>query len=233
MDLSNIVIPEGAVPAPMVTCVVEGILEEADLRELTLSTKLGAEPIAEEENPADLKKIREKHHSVARMIAGGLQQRMVSQLCGYSESYLSVLLNNPSMLELVELYRIQLGASATIVTEKLKTVGLKAIEQLEERVDEGKMSTNELTGVAKLGLDRGGHGPQTKHHNVNEDHLIDHAELTRLNHEARQRSASHIVPASEVRAALPSPESIDSETNQPLDSQSTELDEDRQHERLP
>lgn len=230
MDLSHIIVPADAVPAPIVTCVVEGILEEVDLRELALSTSLGTEPV-ENENPADLKKIREKHHSVARMIAGGLNQRMVSQLCGYEEHYLSVLLNNPSMQELVELYRIQLGAATQIITEKLKTVGLKALEQLDERVEAGTLTNLELIATGKLGLDRAGHGPQTKHHNVDEQHIIDHAELIRLNKDAQARSAGHIVPASEVRAALPppsSPESPANETDKQVDPQSPELDEDRQ-----
>ena len=230
MDLSEIIVPEGLVPKPIVTCVVEGILEESDLRELMLSTDVGSEPIAEDD-PSDLKKIREKHHSVARMIAGGLSQRMVSQLCGYSEGYLSVLLNNPSMQELVALYRIQQGEAAQLVVEKLKTVGLKAVEKLDEKLEAGELTNQELLSLGKLGLDRGGHGPTSQHHIVNENHIFDHAELARRNAEARRRSSAHIVPAEAVRQnLLPAPveqEEKQDEADGNLGEETTELPEHR------
>ena len=231
MDLSDIIVPDGLIPKPVVTCVVEGILEEDDLRELMLSSDIGTEPVADED-PNDLKKIREKHHSVARMIAGGLNQRMVSRLCRYNESYLSVLLNNPSMVELVELYRLQQGQASQLIVEKLKSVGLRAVEELEGRLDEGKLNNQELLALGKLGLDRGGHGPTSTQHNVTEQHVIDHAELVRLNKDARSRSAQRIVPAQEVRAQLPSPSSpsqeTDSETNGTVGSEGSELHETRE-----
>jgi hypothetical protein len=233
VDLSNIIVPKDLKIKPVVTCVVEGILEESDLAELMLSAPaLGSEPVADDD-PSDLKKIREKHHSVARMIAGGLSQRMVSQLCGYSESYLSVLLNNPSMQELVELYRMQNGEAAQVIVEKLKSVGLKAIEALEEKLDAGdKLNNQELLSLAKLGLDRGGHGPSSSHHVVNEQHTYDYAELARMNDEARKRSAGNIVPAETIRQQLlPKPDNEQddkNETDRNLGAESAELHEDRQ-----
>jgi hypothetical protein len=200
MDLSEIIVPDGLVPKSVVTCVIEGILEESDLRELTLGVDTPLVPGDEVEDPSDLKRVKEKHHSVARMIAGGLTQRMVAQLCGYQESYLSILLNNPAMQELIELYSIQNGGGAALITEKLRTVGLKALEKLEEKVDGGQMNANELIQASKLGLDRGGHGPSSTQHNISETHLFDHTELARRNQDARTRSASRIVPASQIRA---------------------------------
>lgn len=224
MDLSEIIVPEGAVGKPIVTCVIEGHLEEEDLRELTLSVP--TEPV-EGDDPSDLKKIKEKHHSVARMVASGLTQRMVAQLCGYTESYLSVLLNNPAMQELVELYRIQQGAATQVITEKLKTVGLKAIEKLEAQIEADALSNQELLSAAKLGLDRAGHGPSSSHHVIEEQHQFDHAELTRLNLEARSRNATRIVPASEVRAALPAPVEQKDETDRTVGSETSEHAQDR------
>ena len=211
MDLSSIIVPEDCVPKPVVTCVIEGILEESDLRELTLSVDTPPVPGEETEDPANLARIKERHHSVARMVAGGLTQRMVAQLCGYTESYLSILLNNPAMQELVELYRIQQGGSSQLIVEKLKTVGMKAMERLEEQIDADKLNNNELIQAAKLGLDRGGHGPTSNQHILSEQHIIDHAELAKRNQDARTRSASRIVPASQIRAALPSPSPVEQE----------------------
>jgi hypothetical protein len=202
-DLSSLQIPDGTgeTMKPMVTCTIEGILDEEDLRELAMGYGPG-DVKADPDNPADLAKIREKHHHVARLVADGLQQRMVAQICGYTETYVSILLNNPAMQELVEMYRMQGGAAVRIATEKLKTVGLKALEKLDEKIDADELNANELTSVAKLGLDRGGLGPQTKVHNVNEHHVIDHSELVRLNAEARKRNHEFIVPVSDIRDAI-------------------------------
>lgn len=205
-DLSQLSVPEslGESLKPMVTCTIEGILDEEDLRELALGC--GPDDVKPaEDNPNDLSKIREKHHHVARLVADGMKQRLVAQVCGYTEGYVSILLNNPAMQELVQMYRIQAGAAVKVATEKLKTVGLKALEKLEEAIDADKLNNQELLGAAKLGLDRGGLGPQTKVHQVNEDHIIDHAKLAELNADARRRNHNYIVPVSDVRKALAPP----------------------------
>lgn len=202
-DLSSLEIPDGLGETlkPMVTSTIEGILDEDDLRELALGH--GPDAVRpDQDNPEDLSKIREKHHHVARLIAGGMNQRMTAQITGYTETYISLLLNNPAMEELVSMYRIQQGAATEVAIEKLKTVGMKALEQLDEKIDSGGLSATELTGIAKLGLDRGGLGPQVKTHNVNENHVIDHGRLAELNNEARRRNHEYIVPVNEVRDAL-------------------------------
>lgn len=212
MDLDKLIIPEEVMsPRPIVTCVIEGILEPDDLRQIVGNALAPTEYIKPaEENPNDLKKLREKHHSVARMIAGGMQQRMVAMISGYDEAYLSTLLNAPSMQELVEMYRIQNGSNAQLVIEKLQTVGVTALEKLQERLDsEAGLNNNELIQVAKLGLDRADFGPSSRRLNVNENHSIDHARLKELEQEARRGSAEHIVPTSEVRKALPKPRDED------------------------
>ena len=79
---------------PIVTCTIEGILEASDIAHLTEAKSVAAPRGAE---PGDLSRLRERHHSVARFIAQGMSQRLVASLCNYTESYLSVLLNNPAM----------------------------------------------------------------------------------------------------------------------------------------
>lgn len=214
MDLSDIMVPPEAAGAnPIVTCTIEGVIEEQDLAALAFGSPVMQHPEAlpaeSTEDPSDLKKLREKHHSVARMIAAGLQQRMVSQICGYNESYLSVLLNNPSMQELVELYRIQNGAAGQIIVEKLKTVGMKAVERLEEKIDEGKMSANDLIAAAKLGLDRAEHGPTSRTHNIHENHHIDHAQVIGAMERARSKNVNRVHTIDNTRAALPAPKEPD------------------------
>ncbi len=224
-DLSSIIIPESLAQVhPIVTCTVEGILEEADLRELALSAPIEA---VEGDDPTDLKRIKERHHSVARQMASGLSQRMVAKLCGYTESYLSILLNNPAMQELIELYRIQYGSAAQVIGEKLKTVGMKALEALDAKIDSDGLSNQELLAAAKLGLDRSGHGPSSSQHLIQEQHIIDHAELAKRNEDARARNARQIVPASEIRAALAPPKEQNLETDGKVDTEASKLHEDR------
>lgn len=199
-DLSRLAVPEGLEFKPtMTTCTIEGALEEEDLRQLV---QLPGDIQPDEEDPSDLKKLKEKHHHVARLIADGLTQRLVATLTGYSENYLSILLNAPAMIELVELYRIKNGKAIELVTEKLKTVGLKALEKLDDRLDKDELDNNELISTAKLGFDRSGHGPQSKHSIVAEEHIFDHAKLAELNKDARRRNTEYIVPQEDVREAL-------------------------------
>lgn len=211
MDLSKLIIPEEVqAPKVMVTCTIEGILEPDDLRQIIGQAMVAPGEVKPDlENPNDLKKLREKHHSVARLVAGGMQQRMVAMISGYDEAYLSTLLNAPSMQELVEMYRIQLGTNQQLVIEKLQTVGVTALEKLAEKLDTDGLDNQELIAVAKLGLDRSNFGPSSKQHTITEQHNFDHAKLKELEAEARRGSFARIVPTSEVRSALPKPREED------------------------
>jgi hypothetical protein len=207
LDLSTVDVKQ------IITCTIEGILEPEDLAALAsgaLDTDAEVENItqglAPVDDPSNLKKLRERHHSVARLIASGLTQSLVAQMTGYTQSYVSILLNNPAMQELVELYRVQYGSAAQIIGEKLRTVALQSVEEIVDRLNDPVqrkgIDIHGLTAVAKLGLDRSGHGPTSTTHHVNENHSIDHAQLAEINMRAREGSRERIVPVREVRAAL-------------------------------
>lgn len=207
LDLSGIAVEQHRV----ITCTVEGIVDEDDLRMLAGGREVvaaeavaaGTPPPAEVEDPSDLKRLREKHHSVARQIAAGTPQSLVATICGYTESYLSILLNSPAMQELVAMYRMQQGAAAEVISEKLRTVGMKALEKLDAQMDSTEgLDAQALLGVAKLGLDRSGHGPSSTQRNINENHQIDHAALAEQMRRARGADRELIVPVAEVRAVL-------------------------------
>lgn len=207
----------GIEATPIITCTIEGILEPEDLRELLVAPMEGEADKVPAADPSravqdlvpahSLKKLREKHHNLARLVARGMTQSLAAQLVGYTPSYAGTLLNNPAMQELIEYYRIQAGNAQEVIINKLQTVALKAVQELDERLDEKPegLSAQELLGVAKLGLDRSGLGPSTKHEVINETHLFDHAQLQELNRAAKQRSAQRIAPIAEVRKALPAP----------------------------
>lgn len=197
--------------APIVTCTIQGILEPADL------ARLHAPTVAKANGPAaavagtgevvDLQKVREKHHSVARMIAQGLTQRLVASISGYTESYLSILLDNPAMEELVTFYRLQSGNATEVIGEKLREVGMTALEKISQKLENEEMlSTQDLIAISKLGLDRSGHGPSQKHEIKTESHIFDHAQLAALNRKALEGSRNFIHPAPK---SLPAPKGDD------------------------
>lgn len=173
---------------PIVTCTIEGIMEESDLQLLVAARQASAP-----NTQVELKRVKERHHSVARLIASGMTQTLVAEIVNLSESYLSTLLNSPAMVELVAFYRSQHTAAHEVVEERLRTLALSAAEQLQERVDAGAADDNTLIQAAKLGFDRSGHGPRSTVNQVNETHLFDHAELRRLDREARAESDEHII----------------------------------------
>lgn len=214
--LENLDLSEALAAATISICTVEilGELEEADIAAATAITTTPAQVILEassDPDPKDLKKLRSKHHSVARMIAGGMQQTMVANLTGYTQGYLSTLLESPSMQELVTLYRAQTGAQLEVIVERYRRIGDAALDELETRLENAEaragMDVHELLSIAKTGGDRSGTGPQHKHHVVNENHIIDHAELRRRDQAAREGSSSRIIPI----AALPAPEADNGE----------------------
>ena len=205
----------------IITCTVDGILEVEDLLivssdgdEASAAPRIPAvakkaasvvNTVVEDDDPARIGKIREKWHNIARLLASGLDQRMVASLSGYTESYLSILINNPAFTEILKLYSNTSGAANTakIITEQLRTLGLRSVEVLNDKLSSGDdISVLEAIAIAKLGLDRSGHGPSSTVTAVSEQHLIDHAELKRLEAAARADSSQYIVPVSRIRQDL-------------------------------
>lgn len=188
IDLSDI-----TAPPKVVTCTIEGSVEPEDIARLL--RRRGEVDVPAGSQPGDLKKIRERHHALARYVASGMQNGIIAQLVGLTEQYVSTLLAAPAMQQLIAYYRSNHINATQAVSDRLKHVALKAVDELEVRLDDGELDSNALLSMAKLGLDRSGHGPSSKVTAVTEHHLIDHAELARLNREARKDSAEHILNA--------------------------------------
>lgn len=192
----------GPIPEKIVTVTIEGILTADDLVALVKPDATPAEGQAqpepqvpqEAEDPTDLKRVKERHHAVARLLAKGMSNRIVATLTNYTESHISVLAQAPAMQELIAFYRSGVAAEHELVSERLKSGALKAWERLCEQVERGEADPNVLLGMAKLGLDRAGHGP-TSSVNVKSQVLIaDAAELRKLELDARKGSTQYLLP---------------------------------------
>lgn len=112
-----------------------------------------------------LKRITDRHHQLARCLADGASPSEAAAACDYSQSRISILLDDPSFKHLVAMYRDQVAARYVKLHDKLAEVAGASADELSERLDTTpeEFSTNELVSLVKLGADRTGHGPQTQH----------------------------------------------------------------------
>lgn len=135
--------------------VVAGPLREDDLVLLHSLNRLEPDP------KAPLAKIRDPHHTLAKMVADGKPVVEISSVTGYSPSRIRTLENDPAFQELVAHYRDQNRLASADISEQLKHVSLTALQILQERLEENpeEVSVKELQSIAELGLDRTGFGP--------------------------------------------------------------------------
>lgn len=130
-------------------------LTEADLQSLTENRGI---------KPIPLVRVSERHHALARAIAGGATPYEASIMCGYQLSRVSILCDDPAFKELIEFYRGNLIDAFRATAEKLGTLTADAIGVLQDRLEETpeKFSNKELRELTQMGLDRTGHGPSHK-----------------------------------------------------------------------
>lgn len=116
-----------------------------------------------------LKRISDRHHALARNLAGGMGEGEAALVCGLSPSRVSILKNDPQFRELLEFYRGEVNLVYRDMHEMLAGVGKLALDELTERLEEApeKVSVGQLMEVVKLGADRVGYGPQSSTTNLN------------------------------------------------------------------
>ena len=185
---------------PVVTCTVEGTLQPGDIAAYLEAR--GSLP-AKKSDEKDLALTRARHHGVARLLAAGLGEGLVASLSGYTASYISTLKQAPQMQELIAHYRAPGAQAAFEIAERLRTVGHAALEKL--ALELPTATVQELIQIVKLGADRSGNGPMSTLHNITEVHLVDHAEVARLERTAREGNKSRIVDLASIRKQLPGP----------------------------
>lgn len=130
-------------------------LEEQDLLML-------AEPRGSVAPP--IKKLRERHHALARMLASGVAPSEAAIMCNYSVSRISILQEDPSFKELLNHYREGAKERYFDGHSAMAELHVDAIEELRERLEEdsASFSHGQLMELAKMTADRTGLGPSTK-----------------------------------------------------------------------
>jgi len=98
------------------------------------------------------KQIRHVHHQIARLVSLGHSDVEVGLITGYTPVHILNLKDDPQFCDLVSYYSVQVDAIAVEASERLKTMGLSALELLQERIDEGKLTSREAMEASELGL---------------------------------------------------------------------------------
>ena len=134
-----------------------------------------------------IKKLRQSHHKLAQLLARGVKETEVSFITGYSISRISILKNDPAFKNLLSYYAEHVEQTQVDVIERLREVGMDAVEILHERlIESDDMTTGELVKTVELMLDRAGFGPKsTVKHETGFDANTIEALKKRLDSEAR------------------------------------------------
>jgi len=137
----------GRLAAPIDYEVVREI-NEGDLQALA-SKNLGSEPPA-------LKRITDRHHSLARLLAAGTPEAEAALITGYDISRVSILKNSPAFQELLALYRDESKREFVSVLDQMARVGRTALSLLEDRLEDApdRFTNNELKNLSIETTDR-------------------------------------------------------------------------------
>jgi hypothetical protein len=142
-----------------------------DLTEADLATLQGPRG----SRPKSLMRIHASHHSLAKCLATGMKQSQASLVTGYTQSRISILLDDPAFQALVEDYKAEAKAIFADLAERMSNVSLDAIELLQERLHDNPetFSIPVLIDVVKTFADRTGHGPGQEVHLKMDQNFID------------------------------------------------------------
>lgn len=155
----------------LVTPASKRPLEAEVLRELTEADLLIAAATPKGSVPSLVKKLNDKHHALARALAGGMDNITAGIVTGYSESRISILRNDPSFQELLAFYRQNLDVVYADMHSRMSTLSLVVLEELAERLESEpeKIGTKTILDILQTLTDRTGFGPRTTQVNVNLD----------------------------------------------------------------
>jgi len=137
-------------------------LQEADIAVLAQGERRATPPTS-------VKRLRDRHHIIARLVVAGKSNPEISLITGMDPTRISVLRGDPAFKELVADYKkIEDGVQAE-VHNRLVQLNLTVVEEIQDRIEnsEEPVPLSTLLEVGKFTADRIGHGPITKQMNTN------------------------------------------------------------------
>lgn len=164
-------------------------------------TREDLDKVTEKRNIDSVKKLRDSHHMVARLLAAGLPRTLVARRSGYSLNRVDTLLLDPSFQNLLTHYREAVTADVKGEMDDFLELAtnnmLKAERQIADKLDEAMskdefLPTRDLLAISRDAADRFGYGKKTTNVNVN----IDFA--AKLEAALRRSDAARVVEGSAV-----------------------------------
>lgn len=119
--------------------------------------------------PPTIAKLRDRHHSLARCLAGGMSNVEASAITGYSPSRISILISDPTFKELLTFYKEHEDSAHAEFSKRATMVTLTALDNLQEQVEDeaNPLSVDQNLTIIKTLADRTGHAPVSRSVNTN------------------------------------------------------------------
>lgn len=175
-------------------------LTQVDLRMLSEVSR--DRPQNYKQNP--LKRLTERHHALARVIAAGTPNAQAAIITGYTRETIVMLKDDPSFQELIDFYSQELNTEYLGMHAQMAGLGADAIQELRRRVEEDPegMGAGFLLDLVTKLADRTGYGPTTKTESTSVNVSIDlSARMKAARERARvaiEGSARDITPEAET-----------------------------------
>jgi hypothetical protein len=114
--------------------------------------------------PISVKKLTERHHGLARLLASGVSPGEAAIIMGYEGSRVSILQGDPAFEELIEFYRDKVDLEFSAVMGQIAGLSKDLILELRDRLEDDpeKFSIGQIRELLGLTLDRSGFGPTHK-----------------------------------------------------------------------
>lgn len=138
--------------------------------------------------PPPLKRLTERHHALARLLAQGTPPGEAQIIVGLTASRVSILKADPAFKELIDFYAKQVSETYYDMHKSMAGLGLDAVQVLREKLEDepDEFTPGQLLEIVKVTADRTGYGPKTTQDvNVNVG-LADKLEAARARIKARQ-----------------------------------------------
>ena len=114
-------------------------------------------------DPSPIKKLRERHHALAKMIAQGIPDGEAGLATGYTASRVSILKSDPSFQELLAFYSAGVRERYYDMHEAAAALGRDAVEEIHDRLEDKPedFTVGQLLEIGKTMMDRTGQGPRS------------------------------------------------------------------------
>jgi len=115
-------------------------------------------PLPSGDRVYNIQQIWQNHHEVLRLKLLGLKNKRIAEICNLTPEMVSNIINSPVARTRLEEMQAARDLDAVDVGKKIQTLQVKAVDFLEEVLEDDSAMTSTRVKVAQDLLDRGGHG---------------------------------------------------------------------------